>query len=153
MANRRTFDPRNEAEIVRRYTDPAIEASIRALAKEYGCCEETLRRVLVRHGVAIRVTGPAHVFTPDEEDDIVASYRNRISIRALADRYGVSHETLRRVLVRKTVHIRNHGDRTPRAPERPKAPADFTDLSPALPRQERARRQLASYFQAQEKHR
>jgi hypothetical protein len=155
---RRTFTPDQIAAIVDRYNDRTQPISVENLAAIYGCCYETLRQVLLRNGAVIRPAGVnQRIFTDAEEAAIVARYNDRekpVTIRALADEYGCCHETMRRVLIRHGVHIRGSGVQKPRtrsavAPAAPKTPPSFADLSPNLPRAERARRQLAPYFQAQ----
>ena len=98
----------------------AVGDGLRAIAAEYGVSHETLRQVVKRAEYATRPAltpaapprrnrlhrlpgrGWSTVLAPEEVATLLARHRAGESMRSLARRSGVSHETIRRTLAQVT---------------------------------------------------
>jgi transposase-like protein len=82
-------------------------ATQRAIAAECGIAPAAVRKILRRMQVEIR-SGPAPVNAPSNlpENKIVAEYQAGASTTKLAQVYGTSAETIRRILKRHDVSVR-----------------------------------------------
>lgn len=75
-------------------------ASFEELARRYGCSWQTVRRFLIANDIPLRAVSWKLKLDPFETV-VCEAYANGVSIGALAERYGVQAETVRRFLVAK----------------------------------------------------
>lgn len=96
----------------RKLKEPELEAltasyeagtSIKALARQYGMHEQTVRAQLLRRGVELR---PWRALTDDQVVEIIRGYQAGASLRELARQYEVAVNSIRNCLVRADVPLR-----------------------------------------------
>lgn len=89
--------------IVRQYLDGA---SFEEIATQFDCAPSTIRRLLISEGVNLRPVSYKRKLDPVEAE-VLEAFRAGADINELAERFGVSSETVVRFLVdRGTAHLR-----------------------------------------------
>lgn len=97
MAGRR-FTHETELTIVRVYEDGG---SLSMLARQHGCCIETIRKVLKRHGVARRPRGNTYLeLSQSQLAELAARWQAGESQHAIAVSLGVSQVVVSRLMRR-----------------------------------------------------
>lgn len=92
------------------------QRSVVSIAAEVGCSPMGLTAALDRHGVPRRNQTEARRLVPAVKSasvpagEVAELYESGVPIKVLAPRYGVSHATLRQVLVGAGVEIRTSAD-------------------------------------------
>ena len=114
MSKPRSFSPEVERTIACAYVAGERPTD---LAKHYGCSYGHIYRILDRNGVPTRSTHPVgkggrghyRAFTDDEELEVVRRYVEGEGCIRLGRAFGVSHSTIRKVLVRRGIERRGPG--------------------------------------------
>jgi lambda repressor-like predicted transcriptional regulator len=77
--------------------------SIKALSRQFGLHEQTVRAHLARGGVELR---PQQVLTTAQVEEIAQLYRAGASLRQLGLQYNVANNSIRNYLLRASVELR-----------------------------------------------
>lgn len=100
------FTPEQESEMAERYADGATCA---ALAREYGCSVNPIRRVLIEQGV---YEGPRFRrgagYTRAQKRQMAERYEAGASIAAIAKEFGSNGNTVWKILTHAGVEMRDH---------------------------------------------
>ena len=100
---RHRFSDEQLQDITRKYADGA---SIRALAREYGCPATTIYKNLLRAGAALRPPLRPVIWTPERIESVIAAYRSGEPQKEIAARLGISEAYVRAQLRQAGVQIR-----------------------------------------------
>lgn len=94
----------------------AAGGTLRGIGARYGVGSATIRRLLIRNDVKIRVTRPPKL-SPDQIREARQKYSDGLSSREIADQYGVSNQAVLRALDDQERHPKGTA-------RRPDLPAD-----------------------------
>lgn len=110
MKPKKLLSGSQERTLARRYVQGA---TIRSLAKQYGCSDGTIQAALDRRMVPRRsrkdTAASRKALTPEKEQALVAAYLVGASLEALGEQFGCSPVTARNTLVRLGVPRRKCG--------------------------------------------
>lgn len=93
--SRRAISKADEAEFIDRYQKGE---RLVALAKDYECSTQALRRTIVRLGLTPRKPGVQHHYADEQIAEMVTEWEGGVAVRQIARRLGVAQDVPTRIL-------------------------------------------------------
>jgi DNA-directed RNA polymerase specialized sigma24 family protein len=106
MTKAREFTPEQEASIIARYK---AGAGVLTLAREYGCSDKPIKRIIDKHGAHEPLRRFRGRYTPQQKQEMVDRYRAGESLNAIGQSFGCTVGNVKQILQRRGVERRPWG--------------------------------------------
>lgn len=102
---KRKLSPEQETELVRRYLAKAPTANLREV---FGVTDQTIRKIIHRHGGSMRLRGGrCREFSSDEVNEMANLWEQGMSQTAIAQRFGSNQTTVSKVLAQRGIKVKH----------------------------------------------